>query len=128
MATTTTEFDAGPRKVEKADPVSRDSNFFGSRRTMLNNKETDKLFPNSMSQMDAYRATRKSLSELPVTAHKERAKLEAELAANPLDAIWVVCDDEHGQYSTTVDRLDSGLVDWRRAAAKRLAKFLGEKE
>ena len=32
----------------------------------------------------------------------------------------VICKDEHGEYQTTKDRLDSGLADPRRYALSRL--------
>jgi hypothetical protein len=37
----------------------------------------------------------------------------------------VFCEDEEGVYQTTLDRIDTGLVDPRRYAEERLVKLLG---
>ena len=43
----------------------------------------------------------------------------------------VVCEDEHGQYSTFKNRLDNGLADplrWDREAARNLENKKGDKK
>ena len=37
------------------------------------------------------------------------------MVVKTLNEIDVVCADEFGEYQTSVDRLDSGGVDWNRA-------------
>lgn len=42
--------------------------------------------------------------------------------------IRVICIDEYGEYSTTLDRLDSGLADPNRYNANRIGKLFESKK
>ncbi len=58
--------------------------------------------------------------------YKSRFGSHEEMIVERDDANGVVfCEDEFGVYRTTLDRIDSGLVDPRRYAEERLTKLLG---